>query len=88
MRADDGHQRSDLFGVGSGGRVAESASGTKLPGGLFRRAAGEDPRRGKGEEQSGISGLASPPTGPRMCWALDRTEEGAKFWLQVMNEIR
>jgi hypothetical protein len=23
-----------------------------------------------------------------MCWALDRTEEGAKFWLQVMNELR
>ena len=38
------HQHSDRFGAGSGGRVAESAAGAQLSGGLFRRAAGEDPR--------------------------------------------
>jgi putative transposase len=38
------HQHGDRFGIGSRGRVAESASGAQLSSDLFRCAPGEDPR--------------------------------------------
>ncbi len=52
------HQHGDRFGVGSRGRVAESAAAERsYPVVYFDALRGEDPRRGKREEQSGVSGL-------------------------------
>ena len=62
--------------------MAESASGAQLSGGPFRRAAREDPRRGKREEQGGI---ASDGTKDALGIWIEQSE-AAKFWLKVMNE--
>ena len=52
----DGHRR----GAGDGARVAEPAAGDELPAGLLRRHAGQDPRRGPGPQQGGLSGARRP----------------------------
>jgi putative transposase len=54
-----------------------------------RRAAGQNPRRGARSQQGRLcrarrhAGRNSGHPGP-----LDRTSEGAKFWLRVMNELK
>ena len=61
-----------------------------LPAGLLRRAAGQDPRRRPGPQQGGpYRARASAPTARKEILGLWLEQnEGAKFWLRVMNELK
>ena len=56
---------------------------------FLRRAAGQNPRRRRGQEQGGLPGagrIRRRPEGRAGLW-IEQTE-GAKFWLKVFNELK
>ena len=84
-RADQpGHRRRP----GRGARVADRPLQPST-GGVFRRAAGQDPRRGPRQNKAVYLALALNPDGDKDVLGLwiEQTE-GAKFWLKVVNESK
>ena len=69
--------------------MAEPAARPGLSGHLFRRAAGQDPRRGLVRNKAVYVALALNSDGEKEVLGLwiEQTE-GAKFWLKVMNELK
>jgi putative transposase len=57
---------------------------------FFDALLSENPRRGLGKEQGGVSSLGyESATAPKRCSGFGSVQsEGAKFWLAVMNELK
>ena len=86
-----GHHHPDHRQGGRGDdRVVQPAAGPGLPGGVHRRDRGQGPRRAGRRTGPSTSPSGSPCNGERDIlglWAGDGGE-GAKFWLQVLTEIK
>ena len=81
-----GHRRGARRGAG----VAEPAARPGLSGGVFRRAAGQDSRRGPGQEQGRLRRAGASIRMARRTFSglwIEQTE-GAKFWLKVVNDLK
>ena len=64
-------------------------SGGDLSAGLLRRLAGQDPRRRPGAQQGGVHRARRARDGTKEILGLwIEQNEGAKFWLRVMNELK
>ena len=79
----------DGRGAGGGRRLAEPSAGGGLPAGLLRRAAGQDPDEGMVRNKAVHIALGVRADGTKEILGLWLEQnEGAKFWLRVMNELR
>ena len=83
------HQLGHRRGHGRDHRLAEPTAGGDVPGGVLRRAAGQDPRRRRGQQQGGVPGPGRAGRRPaRRAGPVGRADRGAKFWLKVFNELK
>ena len=69
--------------------MAKPAARSGLSGGVFRCYAGQNPRRGPGQEQGRVCGASAHSDGEKNVLGLwIEQAEGAKFWLKVVNELK
>ena len=69
--------------------MADTAAGRGLSDRLSGRAGGEDAQRGRVENRAVYVAIGITLEGRRKCWACGhRPTKGAKFWLQVLTELK